>query len=79
MTKIRFLLMAVLLCARTAVTGDVVQAETAETQFKYARSRLEAAEKAAELRLVKELGRPDLSARPREKRAHTLRGLDKSA
>ena len=56
MTKTSFQLMAAPLCACTFLTGCMVQAETGKTQIDYARSRLEAAEKVAEFRLVKGLG-----------------------
>lgn len=59
MTKTSLQLIAALLCAWTALTGGMVQAETEKTQLDYARFRLEAAEKVAEFRLVKGLGHPE--------------------
>ena len=59
LTEFRRQLAAALLCAWMALTGGMVQAETEKTQLDYARSRLDAAEKVAEFRLVKELGHPE--------------------
>jgi hypothetical protein len=55
-TKTSFQIIAGLLCAWTVLAGRMVQAETPNTQIDYAKSGLEAAEKVAEFRLVKELG-----------------------
>jgi len=56
MTKTSFQMMAALLCAWIFLVGGREQAEASETQIDYARSRLKAVGKVAELRVVNELG-----------------------